>query len=126
MRQRMPGLIDPKLSRVITHMPLAYAGATLPRSGTFTTFGGALVFFVTVGGYFSSGSGGVTFDVKLDTVTIGTLGFGFNNTSVHHALPPMMISKNDLAAGSHTVELSSATIATDTNDFSQVMVLEFL
>jgi hypothetical protein len=107
---------------------IAYAGAPLPRSGTFSSSGGLLVVFTGASGFRQTPGGTMQVDVAIDGTVVGSLSSYTNETGSHKALVANPIIVTGLPAGSHTVTLSAAPGAngpnTDANDYSQVTVLE--
>lgn len=65
-------------------------------------------------------------DVRLNGTSIGVLYHYYNQSLVHHTLPPRMFTYTGLAKGTHTISLVVNAGTTDANDCSQVMILEFL
>jgi hypothetical protein len=103
--------------------PIPYSAGAYPRSGSFTSNGGILVFFVSATMYLL-GTGIGQIDVKLDGAVIGSLKMYFNSASFHLSLPSNNIIANGISVGSHTVELVVNSGTSDANDVSQVLVME--
>jgi hypothetical protein len=99
----------------------------LTTAGTFVSQGGIL--YMTVSGSAWSGSGAalVSVAVSVDGELVGTAQVYTNEGGSHRALIPVSLQLPQLAAGAHSVTLSAGPgTATDTNDYFDVTVTEFV
>jgi hypothetical protein len=100
-----------KASALATSKPIAYAGAALPRTGTFSSSGGVLLVLASASA-FSSAIGTMQVDVTLDGSVVGSLLGYTNEASSHKALSSNPIVLTGIPAGMHTVKLSLTTTVT--------------
>lgn len=94
--------------------------------GSFTSFGGPLLIFVSGSGYCdSSGSQTVGMNVEVDATLVGSCTAYSNNGLLHVAFVPAFLPLNNFAAGQHTITLSAmSTTAIDQNDPVNATVIE--
>ena len=110
----------PKMTQVFQGQagPLPLTGAT------FTTTGGTLVITASGSGYGVTGTK-IGMNINLDGVLQGVAKITANLTSVHMAFVPTQIVLVGVAAGSHTISLTSISgTTTDINDNFSVTVQE--
>ncbi|HVE86930.1 MAG TPA: collagen-like protein [Myxococcales bacterium] len=98
-------------------------GGGLPRSGTFTTSGGPVLVLAHASA-FNATSTGLRVDISIDGTLRSSLSGYTNETGSHKALPGAAFVVPGLAAGPHNVVISLGVGSADSNDYSQVTIVE--
>jgi hypothetical protein len=112
-----------KGSGLAASTPIAYGMGGYPRTGKFSSSGGALLLLASASAWASSASI-MRIDVVLDGKAVGSL-FGFTNEPASHkALAGNPIILTGVGAGDHTVTLTLVAGNGDYNDYSAVSVVE--
>ena len=100
----------------VTQLFSAYPGGLTLTSSSFTTNGGTLLIFASGAGY-STGGGQIGMAINVDGVTKG-YAKGYTEANIHKPFSANALTVTGIAAGSHTVSLSSwNSTNTDSNDF---------
>jgi hypothetical protein len=102
---------------------LAYASVGYPRTANFTSNGGTLLLMAS-GSAFSTAAGIMEVDILVDGTARGSMSGYTNEVTSHKALVSETVVLAGLAAGAHKLELRLIKGSADTNDYSQVTVLE--
>ncbi len=101
------------------------AGPMPKTSSSFTTTGKTLHIVASGSGYNASGAAGIGMAVQIDGVTYGYARTYTNEVASHKAFPAATIVVTGLAAGSHTLTLTSWNgTSTDANDYFSATVEE--
>lgn len=102
---------------------IPYAGSAYPRNGSFTSSGGTLMIYASGSAYNSSGHV-LQVDVVVDGTVRGSLNALTNEFNSHKTLVSDVIIVSGLSAGSHSVNLTLVYGNSDSNDYSQVTIME--
>jgi hypothetical protein len=117
------GISSPKF-KVTAVLPSA-TGNWSNRTGNFTSAGGTLVITMSVTGY--SATAGVPHApvLQLDNSPQGGPVMFLNQAYVHTAFPVRTFVITGKAAGSHSIWLDTNGLIVDSNDYSEVTVVEY-
>jgi hypothetical protein len=124
----MSSILAPAAPRIagITQV-LTNQQGPLTTQGTFVSQGGILYMTVSGSAWSTSGQAQISVTVSVDGEQVGTAQVFTNEASSHKALIPLALQLPQLPAGSHSVALAAgAGTTTDTNDFFDVTVTEFV
>jgi hypothetical protein len=106
---------------------IPYGGYSFPRTGSFVSHGGTLMFIVSASCFVNViGYRGV--NVYMDGIfKVGVLTMYFNQVNYHLCLPGATMIVTGIGAGTHTVSInaSDSNVLTDGGDNNQVTVVEF-
>jgi len=120
------------LEKIRIHKPLAYqasvaslvtATGTVFRSGNFSSQGGDLLIFPSISLWTNSGTS-LQVDIRINGTVRSSMRRYTNEVNSHKNVVSDTIFLDSIPSGNHTVELVLVSGRVDTQDFSQVTILE--